>query len=888
MVDKPLQTLLPSDQQLLAQNQGGEPVDPQQSFSIDDPEGGNPDQQYSMETGDPIEGEEAPLPPQQFDEDLSDHLHEDDLTALGFDLVQKVEEDKRGRQDWIEVYKDGLKYLGIKEDKKATPWMGACATTHPMMLEAIVRYQSRALVKLFPADGPAKLDIEANLDQPNAQQMQIELNRSQKKFNRHVREKMPEFRDEQDRMLFNQAAIGYAVKKVFYHEKLGRIASQFVPAEHFIVPYGFPNLETCPRFSEEIRRTLDEVASLQRRGFYRDVTIQSQIETLTDVDQKKAELIGQEPSVTVDDSVTLYEVHVDLFIEPDQYGSKDQDLSPYIVTIDKGSNQILCIKRGWRQADPKRRKRSVFIGYPFVPADGSYGYGFIHLIGQIASSATKIMRQLVDAGTLSNLPGGLKSKTARMLNSQNPIAPAEWRDVDIDPENLDRAFKVLPYKEPSQTLLALMQGMIDEGKSFSSTADLDISASSQNAPVGTTLALLERQTEVSNAIQSRLHDSFRRELALIVELLAEYEPDVYSAIFGPLENLTGGPASVYPVGDPTSATLSQRIIQLQSVLQISAQSPQAFNMPALFRAALTAMGVDDVQTLVPDNTQQQPVDPIQETMAILTGKPVKAFESQDHDAHLQVHSAVAQDPYYQQKLAQNPQAPAIMAANEAHIAEHLGFQFRSQVQQQLGVQLPPLGQMPPQIETAISSLIGPAVQAVMQQHQAQAAQQAAQQQQQDPAFQLEQASLQQKAQAEQNKMQIAAQKLQFEKDRGDKKDAIELLRIQSQAHQADAANQTQLDINDKGNQLESVGKVIDAGKAVLDHVATNYQAELNHSVGSQQADAQNMQAALDHHNAGQDRQADLVKAALSQQADMYATDKQHEAAMNPPAQEPTQ
>ena len=823
MVDQPLQS--PDQPQL--QQPASPDLSDLQSYSVEDPENGSGDDQlYSMHDGSPIEPEPV-APPQAFEDNLALHMPHDALSLLGLDLTVKIEEDKRGREDWIQVYKEGLKYLGIKEDKKATPWQGACGTTHPMMLEAVVRYQSRALVKLFPADGPAKLDVDVDLDQQNGQQIQIELNKAQKKLNRHLREKMPEFRDEQDRLLFNQAGIGYAVKKAFFHDKLGRVTSQFVPAEHFIVPYGFPNLETCPRFTEEIRRTLDEVKSLQRRGVYRDTPLDSQIEVLEEIDQKKADLSGQTPSVVADDTSLLYEVHADLHLPHDQFGSPDQELAPYIVTIDKGSSEVLCIKRGWRQADPMRKKRAVFVAYPFVPADGSYGYGFIHLIGQIASSATKMMRQLVDAGTLSNLSGGFKTKMAKMMG-QAPIAPAEWRDVDVAPEDLAKSFMPLPYKEPSQTLLALMQGLIEEGKSFSSTADLDISASSQNAPVGTTMALMERQLEVGNAVQSRLHDSFRRELNLIVELMAEYEPNVYSGIFGPLENLTGGPASIYPVGDPTSATLSQRVIQLQSVLQMAAQAPQSFNLPALFRSVLSAMGVDDVNQLVPDTQQMQPVDPIQETMAILSGKPVKAFEEQDHDAHLTVHTSVAKDPYYQQQLAQNPNAPAIMAANQAHIAEHLGYQFRQQAQQQLGVQLPPLGQMPPQIESAISALVAPAVQRLVQQHAAQAQQQAAQQQQQDPAFQLEQQELQLRAQSEQQKNALGQAKLQLEAQRGQSKDNIEMMRIQSQERQAQQANYTKL-ASDKANQHQDrVGTVVDIGKALLDHKAKTYQVDKQH------------------------------------------------------------
>lgn len=839
--------------------QGIDALEPQDvELPSDDPQ----DQIVSLD-GSPVEDEQPP-PDQEFDGNLAEHLKDDELATLANDLLVAVDEDKRGRSEWESIYKDGLKYLGIKEEKKATPWQGACGTTHPMILEAVVRYGSRALVKLFPSDGPCKLEVDIDHEQAS-QQIQIETAKAQRRLNRYLRESMPELRDETDRLLFSQAEIGWAAKKVYWHPKLNRVTTQFVPAEHFLIPYGNPNLEICPRFTEIVRRSDDEIKSLQRTGFYRDVVISAPVENMDEIDLAKAKQSGQEPSPILEDGVKLYEVHADLYIEGDQFADQDGENSPYIVTIEESSSQILSIRRAWRQTDHIRKKRGVFVAFPFVPGDGSYAYGYIHLIGQIASSATKIMRQLVDAGSLSNLPGGFKTKYARIA-SQEPIAPAEWRDVQASAEDLSKSFLPLPYKEPSQTLFALMQGIIEEGKSFSSTADLDISASSQNAPVGTTLALLERQTEVSNAIQSRLHDSFRRELGLIIELLKEYQPEEYQQIFGSLEAALGRSPLVYPVGDPTSATLSQRIIQLQSVLQLSAQAPQVFNLPALFRTALTAMGVEDVENLVPDSTQQEPMDPVQETMAILTGKPVKAFEYQDHDAHLSVHSSVAQDPYFQQKLAQNPQAMAIMGANEAHIAEHLAFQFRSQVQKQLGVQLPPLGQLPPQVESVVSSLVAPAVQRVIQQHAAQAQQQVAQQQAQDPAFQLEQQELQLKTQSEAHKNAIAQQKLQLEASRGQSKDQIEIMRIQSQERQAQQANASKLMADRASQQSDHIGTVVDIGKSLLDHKQKTDQAAMQNAT-------QRAQSLLQH-------RANMASSLLQHKAQMASTDAQVEAAQN--------
>lgn len=856
MVDKPLQTpgtVIPFPSQGLATSDPQEvEVTDENGLSLDD------------EGNSIAPAEETTAAPQDFNSNLAEHMQEDELMTLARDLVFEVDEDLKGRSEWEQAYKDGLKYTGIKEEKKTKPWDGACGSTHPMILEAVVRYQSRALVKLFPSDGPAKLDVDVDGDNKNFQKVQGELAKAQRKFNRFLNQKMPELRGETDRMLFSQAQIGYAVKKVYYHEKLGRVTTQYLPAEHFVIPYGYPNLETCPRVTEIVRKSKSEIEALQRRKFYRECNISTPIENLGEIDAAKAKITGLEPSQVLEDGLKLYEIHVDWHIEHDQHGSPDGDTSPYIITIDESTLQVLSIRRGWREQDSKRRKRTVFIAYPFVPGDGSYAYGYIHLIGQIASSVTKTLRQLVDAGTLSNLPGGFKSKFARM-KSIEAIAPAEWRDVDVSPEELEKAFVPLPYKEPSQTLFALMQGMIEEGKSFSSTADLDISASSQNAPVGTTLALLERQTEVSNAIQARLHESFGRELALIVELLAEYDPETYQGIFGELETLIGGPAAISPVGDPTSATMSQRVIQLQSVLQLSAQAPQVFNLPALFRSALTAMGVQDVDVLVPDQDQLEPIDPIQETMALLSRKPVKAFEHQDHDSHLQVHTTVANDPYFQQQLANNPNAPAIIAANQAHIAEHLGFQFRQQVEKQLGVQLPPMGQLPPQIETAISSLVAPAVQRVSQQHAAQHQQQVAQQQAQDPMLQLEQQDQQLKAQDQQNKHSIAMSKLQLEQQRDADKKALELERIASQERISGNRDQVTLATHTDNHENDKRTMAIDIGKTLLAH--------------KQQAEASQRQSEAAMHGADLTHKASIIQTAATHKAQMEGIQQQREDAI---------
>lgn len=472
------------------------------------------------EEGNPLTPLPPTPPPQRFDDNLAEEISDDDLRALAMDLCTAVQEDLDGREDWETIYKENLKFLGLKNEKKQMPWPGACGCTHPMVLEAVVRYQCRARMKLFPSEGPAKLALTADLTQ-NSQQIQTEVSKTQKRLNAYLIEEMPELKEETDRLLFSQAQIGYGVKKVFFHPKLRRVTSQFIPAENFVLPFGHPNLETAPRYTEIIRMSRGDLQRLQNSGQYREIEIPSSPEQLDGIESEKAKLSGVEPSQLLDDAVKLFEVHVDMFFEEDQFGDPQGGISPYVVTINEETQDVLAIRRGWRQTDAIRRKRAVFVPFVFVPGDGPYGYGYIHLIGQNAMTVTWILRSLVDAGSLANLQGGFKSNQAR-VQSQDPIQPGEWRDVNISPDELQNAFKPLIYKEPSQTLLTLMQGMIDEGKSFSSTSDLEISASSQNSPVGTTLSLLERQLEVSNAVQARLYDSFQKELKLIIDLLREY------------------------------------------------------------------------------------------------------------------------------------------------------------------------------------------------------------------------------------------------------------------------------------------------------------------------------------------------------------------------------
>ena len=734
------------------------------------------------------EDESVEITIQEFSGNLAEDIDSGTLNKIGTDIVELVEEDQDGREKWVMEYKESLQYLGIKANEaRSTPWQGACAVVAPMMLEGIVRFQSRALGKLYPSNGPAVLSVKGVDITP---ELQIAMGKAQTLLNDHITLVMQETQTESDRLLFGLAQIGWAAKKVYYDEFLDRTVTQFVSADDFLIPYGFDNLETCPRYTHEVRRTRSEVEQLQESGFYLDVVLHDAQEEVSVLEDAKSRLVGQEMSITTKDGVRLYEVYINYCFEEDVH-SNGKTL-PYVVTIDKDTQKILSIKRNWREEDPKHGKILNFARYIYVPSDGSYGLGLVQLVGQLSSAATKILRQLVDAGTLSNLPALLKSREARM-SSQGPLTPGELRDVELDPEQLSKAFFPLPFKEPSQTLLALLQMIIAEAKSFSSTADLDISASSQNAPVGTTLALLERQTEVSNAVQKRMHTSFGQELRLIVEFIKDYEPEVYASIFGDLLKVNPKlKIIVVPSGDPTSSTMSQRILQLQSISQSAQSAPGIYDLAALHRAMVTAMGLPDADLLVPDKTKQDPQDAITENMGFFTGKPAKAFPFQDQKSHIAIHMSLLTDQKYAQEFQNSPQAAALAAGIQSHIAEHYALDYRNEIEKQLGTQLPPMGTPDnPQIESALSSLVANAASQVAQQHAAEAQQKQAQQQAADPAFQLEQKELELKEKAQDDKMQMHQMKIASDEKRDAEKNALQKLQILSQEKVAVSAQMYQ-------------------------------------------------------------------------------------------------
>jgi hypothetical protein len=629
-----------------------------------------------------------------------------------------------------------------------------------MITEAVVRFQSESITETFPAQGPVKTKIVGQ----QTPEKEEAAERVQDDMNYELTEVMREFRPEHERMLWSLPATGSAFKKVYYDPNLGRQVSMFVPAEDIILPYGTTDLDTCYRVTHTLRKTKSEIIKLQQAGFYRDIELPDPDKSKTDIQQAKDKETGF--SDLNDDRYTLYESHVDLVIKGDEHTECDEDgqplgiTLPYVVTVLKGSNDVLAIRRNWSPDDKLHLKRQHFVHYQYIPGFGAYGFGLFHLIGGYAKSATSIMRQLVDAGTLSNLPGGLKTRGLRIKGDDTPIAPGEFRDVDISSGALRDNILPLPYKEPSAVLAGLMDKIVEEGRRFAATADMKVSDMSAQAPVGTTLALLERQLKVMTAVSARLHFSFKQELRLLAGLIRDYtdEDYDYEPVDAPRKAKKGdySHVEIIPVSDPNAATMSQRVVQYQAVIQMAQMAPDIYDLPKLHRGMLEVLGIKNAAELVPLEDDQKPKDPVSENMAALKGEPLKAFMYQDHESHIKVHTSAMQDPIIMQLVGQNPRAPQIQAAMTAHIAEHVGFAYRQKIEQQLGMPLPPQDEkLPPEIELQLSAMMAQAAQQVLQQSQSQAAQQQAQQQAQDPVIQMQQQELQLRGQELQIKMQEA-------------------------------------------------------------------------------------------------------------------------------------
>jgi hypothetical protein len=752
------------DKALFQQPQGiGELAQDEEPIEIEiiDPEAVN------IEIGD-MELSITPGEDDKFNENLADILDEDEIMSMASDLAGDIEQDKNSRKDWEKAYTEGLKLLGLQYEERTEPWNGASGVFHPMITEAVVRFQSETITETFPAQGPVRTKILGK-ETPEKQEAAV---RVQEDMNYELTEVMREFRPEHERMLWSLPATGSAFKKVYYDPNIGRQVSIFIPAEDIILPYGTTDLDTCYRLTHVMRKTKNEIVKLQQAGFYRDIDLPDPSKEQDNIKKAKDKETGF--SDLNDDRYTLYESHVDLVLKGDEDmgddGEPTEITRPYVVTLIKGSNDVLAIRRNWEQEDPLELKRQHFVHYQYIPGFGAYGFGLFHLIGGYAKSATSLMRQLIDAGTLSNLPGGLKSRGMRIKGDDTPIAPGEWRDVDIGSGALRDSILPLPYKEPSIVLSGLMDKIVEEGRRFAATADMKVSDMSAQAPVGTTLALLERQLKVMTAVQARLHYTFKQELRLLAAIIRDYTDPSYD--YDPIDAPRKAKAADYdhvdiiPVSDPNAATMSQRVVQYQAVIQMAQMAPDIYDLPQLHRQMLAVLGIKDADKLVPLPDDQKPKDPVSENMAALRLEPMKAFFYQDHESHIKVHMMAMQDPIVMELVGQNPKAPQIQAAMMAHIAEHVGFAYRQKIEQQMGMPLPPEDEkLPPEIETQLSGMMAQAAQQVLQQSQAMAAQKQAQQQQQDPLIQMQQQELQIKQQELQLKQQEIQGKLAIENKR---------------------------------------------------------------------------------------------------------------------------
>lgn len=706
---------------------------------------------------------------EDFDANLAEYMSESELQTLASDLMGEIDADIGSRKDWVDMYVKGLEVLGMKYEERTEPWNGACGVFSTLLTEAAVRFQSEMIIETFPAQGPVKTEIIGQI----TKEKEDSAERVRDDMNYRLTETIPEYRPEHERMLFNLGLSGAAFKKVYYDPNLGRETSIFIPAEDVIIPYGSSGARTAERVTHMMRKTKNDIHRLQVKGFYRDVDLGDPLKVINDIEEKKAEETGF--SINDDDRYLICEIQVDYNLSG--YEEEDDIAVPYIITIDKGTNKVLSIYRNWREGDHLYRKRQHLVQYDYVPGFGAYGFGYIHLIGGYARAGTMLIRQLVDAGTLSNLPGGLKSRGLRVKGDDTPIAPGEFRDVDVPSGAIKDNIMTLPYKEPSEVLAKLLEKISEEGRRLGSIADMKVSDMSSQAPVGTTLALLERQLKTMSAVQARVHASMKQEFKLLRDIIRDYTPEEYAYI------PEGGNrkakqedyehVDIIPVSDPNAATMAQRIMQYQAVIQLAAQAPQIYDLPQLHRQMIEVLGVKNADKLVPLPEDQHPKDPVSENMAFLRMEPTKAFIYQDHDAHIATHMTFIQDPMIQQMIGQNPMAQQIGSAVQAHVAEHLSFLYRKKIEEQIGVPLPPPNEkLPDDVEVEISRLTAQAGAQLLQMNMAQAQQAQAQQAAQDPMVQMQQAELQikaeevkRKAAKDQADIALAQARLQVEQER---------------------------------------------------------------------------------------------------------------------------
>ena len=782
----------------LPQGLAGIPEGPPVEIEIEDPES-----VHIKMDGIEIDIEKAE-DSEEFNKNLAEELTEGELTLLAGDLIGDFDGDVASRKDWIQTYVDGLELLGLKIEERSEPWDGACGVYHPILAEAVTKFQSETIMDTFPAAGPVKGEIIGKETQEKKEAMERVVD----DMNYELTEKMTEYRSEHERMLWGTALSGNGFKKVYVDPGLDRQVSIYVPSEDLVVPYGASNLETAERVSHVMRKTENELLRLQLDGFYRDIELGAPQNTLDEVEKKIAEKLGFR--ATTDSRYKLIEMQVDLdlpgFEHEDEKGNPTGLKLPYIVTIEYGSMAVLAVRRNWEPDDETFQKRQHFVHYAYIPGFGFYAFGLIHLIGGFAKSGTSILRQLVDAGSLANLPGGFKTRGLRVKGDDTPIAPGEFRDVDVPSGTMKDNIMPLPYKEPSQTLIQLLNQIIEEGRRFAAAGDLKVSDMSANSPVGTTLAILERTLKVMSAIQARMHFSMKNEFKLLKKIIASYAPADYE-----YEPATGNRKArrkdyeminIIPVSDPNAATMSQKVVQYQAVLQLSQTAPQLYNLPYLHRQMLSVLGIKNAEKLVPLPEDEKPLDPITENMNALKNKPMKAFMYQDHQAHIQIHMAMLNDPKIRETIGQNPQAPLIAQAIQAHITEHVGMEYKRQMELTMGINIPyndldsddEETRISPEQEMQISRMAVPAAQQLLNQNQTEIAAKNAQQASQDPVVQMQLKELQLKAQEvdiKMKKMQIdaaaKADQLELEKARISAQKEIAGMQVTAKA-QAEKAN----------------------------------------------------------------------------------------------------
>ena len=758
------------------------------------------------------EGEED-IASAPFDANLAEYLEDGQLAELSSELVASVESDTQSRREWADTFVKGLEVLGFNYENRTEPWENACGVYSTVLAEAAIRFQAEAMSETFPAGGPVKTQILGEI----TREKEDAALRVKTDMNYELTDVMVEYRPEHERMLYSLGLAGSAFKKVYFDPNLDRQVALYIPAEDMIVPYGASNIETAERVTHVMRKTKNELIKLQVAGFYRNVELGEPVTFFTDIEEEKAKEGGF--SLNSDDRYTLYEIHADLVLdEVDEAEREDprgmglarreasddrndlQIAKPYVVTIEQGTGTVLAVRRNWNPDDPLTLKRQHFVHYVYVPGFGFYGLGLIHIIGGYARAGTSIIRQLVDAGTLSNLPGGLKSRGLRVKGDDTPIGPGEFRDVDVPSGSIRENILPLPYKEPSQTLLALLDKITEEGRRLGAISDMNISDMSANAPVGTTLALLERTLKPMAAVQSRVHYAMKQEFKLLRAIMAEYAPQEY--LYMPdrgeprARQADYATVEVIPVSDPNSSTMAQRVVQYQTVMQLAQATPQIYDLPQLHRQMIEVLGIKNADKLVPTDDDMDPVDPISENMDALTGSPIKAFMYQDHQAHIQAHQAFIQDPMIAQTIGQNPLANQIMGELQAHIAEHTAFLYRRQIEERIGAPLPPPNEeLSEEIETQLAQLQATAAIQLTQAHQQQQAQQEAEQQAQDPIMQMRQEELRLKGEEQERKalkdasdVALDQGRLDLDTKKAQSTAALEANRIASQNQAAEAKN----------------------------------------------------------------------------------------------------